>query len=140
MLFDLSVINYFNYNGFFNVNIHFRPSLPRPAGQRPPSANAGPGRPPFKKKKARAALRPNNMTSRVNCSIHCAKTSGPPELSCHSCNKLFHPVCVGLMEGPDYSGFDFYCADCPPPPGTECVEMPPPLDEMMEVRSIIWHV
>ena len=40
---------------------------------------------------------------------------------------MFHPVCVGLMEGPDYNGFDFYCADCPPPPGKENVQMPPPL-------------
>ena len=31
------------------------------------------------------------------------------------------------MEGPDYNGFDFYCADCPPPPGKENVQMPPPL-------------
>ena len=57
-----------------------------------------------------------------------------PYLSCYfSCNKLFHPVCVGLMEGPDYSGFDFYCADCPPPLGQETVEMPPPIEEMMDV-------
>ena len=40
---------------------------------------------------------------------------------------MFHPVCVGLMEGPDYNGFDFYCADCAPPPGKENVQMPPPL-------------
>ena len=60
-------------------------------------------------------------------------------LSCHSCHKLFHPVCVGLMEGPDYDGFDFYCADCPPPLGKETVEMPPPIDEMLDVSTELSH-
>lgn len=76
---------------------------------------------------SRSVLRPNDMTPGVRCSIHCGSASGPPALSCFSCQSLFHPVCVGLMEGPDYNGFDFYCADCSPPPGKENVQMPPPL-------------
>ena len=39
------------------------------------------------------------------------------------------------MEGPDYSGFDFYCADCPPPPGKENVQMPPPLTRKKPLQN-----
>ena len=48
---------------------------------------------------------------------------------------MFHPVCVGLMEGPDYNGFDFYCADCSPPPGKENVQMPPPLSRKKQLAE-----
>ena len=83
----------------------------------------------------RSVLRPNDMTPGMNCSIHCDGATGPPVLSCFNCHRLFHPVCVGLMEGPDYSSFDFYCADCRPPPGKECVEMPPPLTKKADNRK-----
>ena len=32
---------------------------------------------------------------------------------------MFHPICVGLVDGVDYSVYDFYCAACHPPPGKE---------------------
>ena len=32
---------------------------------------------------------------------------------------MFHPICVGLIDGVDYSVYDFYCACCHPPPGKE---------------------
>ena len=45
--------------------------------------------------------------------------SGFPSLSCTACQSMFHPICVGLVDGVDYSVYDFYCAMCHPPPGKE---------------------
>ena len=51
----------------------------------------------------------------VSCSIHCPGVQGFPSLSCVSCHSMFHPVCVGLMDGLDFaSKFDFFCAQCKP--------------------------
>lgn len=66
-----------------------------------------------------AILRPghNNI---VSCSIHCPGVTAFPSLSCTSCQSLFHPECVGLIQGIDYSQqFDFYCISCQPPAGKE---------------------
>ena len=48
-----------------------------------------------------------------------AGVSGFPSLSCTACQSMFHPICVGLVDGVDYSVYDFYCAMCHPPPGKE---------------------
>ena len=61
--------------------------------------------------KARPTLRPKRP-GHVACSIHCAGVSGFPTLSCAQCHSLFHPICVGLMDGMTYSMYDFYCNDC----------------------------
>lgn len=69
--------------------------------------------------KKRPILRPP-QPGPVTCSIHCPNTTGFPQLSCASCQSLYHPTCVGL--GPhqtDYSVYDFYCASCTPPAGKE---------------------
>jgi hypothetical protein len=65
-------------------------------------------------------LRPSFSAPGVSCSIHCPGVSGFPSLSCTSCHSLFHPACVGLHDGIDYSEkYNFYCAGCHPPPGKE---------------------
>ncbi|TRY71707.1 hypothetical protein TCAL_04757 [Tigriopus californicus] len=65
-------------------------------------------------------LRPKHSTM-VTCNIHCpGVTERVPSLSCVSCHSMFHPPCVGLLEGLDYeSTCDFYCTSCQPPPGKE---------------------
>ena len=71
--------------------------------------------PPMKPKKP--VLRPPIQTP-ITCSIHCKNASGYPELSCVSCQSLYHPICVGLTNS-DYSAYDFYCSTCQPPAGKE---------------------
>ncbi len=66
----------------------------------------------------RPILRPTHSTM-VTCNIHCSGVSGFPTLSCKSCQSMFHPPCVGLAEGTNYEGHDFYCISCQPPAGKE---------------------
>ena len=65
-------------------------------------------------------LRPT-FSNPVSCSIHCPGVQGFPSLSCTSCQSMFHPTCVGLLEGADYerNNCAFYCNGCQPPPGKE---------------------
>ena len=72
------------------------------------------------------ALRPP-LSTPVSCSIHCpgAGVRGYPSLSCVACQSLFHPTCVGLLDGIEYSAaYDFYCANCRPPPEKENAKPP----------------
>ena len=68
-------------------------------------------------------LRPPRM-SPVTCSIHCPQATNFPELSCVSCHSLFHPKCVGLVDGVNYLDYEFYCFACTPPAGKENNEPP----------------
>ncbi len=68
-------------------------------------------------------LRPPKMAP-VTCSIHCPLSNNFPELSCVSCHSLFHPKCVGLLDGVNYFSYDFYCYSCTPPAGKENNEPP----------------
>ena len=68
---------------------------------------------PLKKK----ILRPTHNQI-VSCSIHCPGVREPfPSLSCVSCHAMFHPSCMGLLDGMNYESalYDFYCASCCPP-------------------------
>ena len=70
-------------------------------------------------RKKKPILRPP-ISTHITCSIHCPNASGYPQLSCVSCQSLYHPACVGL--GPtisDYLAYDFYCSTCQPPSGKE---------------------
>eukprot|EP00095_Tigriopus_kingsejongensis_P000598 maker-scaffold95_size379157-snap-gene-2.34 protein:Tk00598 transcript:maker-scaffold95_size379157-snap-gene-2.34-mRNA-1 annotation:"f-box lrr-repeat protein 7" len=65
-------------------------------------------------------LRPKHAKV-VSCNIHCPGVLDRiPSLSCLACQSMFHPPCLGLIEGLDYeSTCDFYCISCKPPPGKE---------------------